>query len=107
MSADTIYLLPTRKSNDERTHSFNGYSEKALAWLGRNSSMREHDDDINAADPTGNLVDARKLARHINSYWWDLYRIDANCTVVADTRGTNRYWMIRSDLDKKLNFWGK
>lgn len=68
--------------------------------------MKPDVEDLNAADPLGNLEDSRKLARHINVVWRQ-YGIEANCTVVAMSDGRSRSWIIRSDLDKKLNFWGK
>ena len=68
--------------------------------------MKRDDDDLNAADPTGDLMDARKLARHINAYWRE-FNLEANCTVVPLKDGVFHHWVIKSDLDKKLNFWGK
>ena len=76
------------------------------AWFSRNLTVSGKDDDNYAADPLGNLEDSRKLARHINSRWRQ-YGVEANCTVVAMTDGRGRSYIIRSDLDKKLNFWGK
>ena len=74
-------------------------------WFSRNRTVSGKDDDNYLADPLGNLEDSRKLARHINSLWRQ-YGVEANCTVVATTDGRGRSYIIRSDLDKKLNFWG-
>ena len=75
-------------------------------WFSHNRAISSKDDDNYTADPLGNLEDSRKLARHINSLWRQ-YGVEANCTVVATTDGRGRSYIIRSDLDKKLNFWGK
>lgn len=88
---------------------FESYSRQAfLSWFSqsRRNDVKRDEDDLNAADPTGNLMDARKLARNINAYWRN-FGVEANCTVTPVLDGVSRFWTISSDIGKKLNFWGK
>ena len=54
-------------------------------------------------DPLYNKQDALHLARNIRNAWRK-YGIEVDCTVTAEKIGNSTFFVITSDLDKKVTF---